>query len=37
MKRLLLASVGFAALAMTAALAADAPPGRYMPPPRAPA
>jgi outer membrane immunogenic protein len=37
MKRLLLASVGFSALAMAAALAADAPPGRYMPPPRAPA
>ena len=35
MKRLLLASVGFAALAATSALAADAPPSR-MPPPRAP-
>ncbi len=37
MKRLLLAGVGFAALLATPALAADAPPGRYMPPPRAPA
>ncbi len=37
MKRLLLAGVGSMALAMTPALAADVPPGRYMPPPRAPA
>jgi outer membrane immunogenic protein len=36
MKRLLLAGVGFAALAVTTALAADMPPSRYMPPPRAP-
>ena len=37
MKRLLLAGVGSGALAMSTALAADVPPGRYMPPPRAPA
>lgn len=37
MKRLLLADVGSGALAMSTALTADVPPGRYMPPPRAPA
>lgn len=37
MKRLLIAGVGLAAFWAQAALAADAPPGRYMPPPRAPA
>jgi outer membrane immunogenic protein len=37
MKRRLLASVGFAALVATSALAADVPPLRSMPPPRAPA
>jgi outer membrane immunogenic protein len=36
MKRLLLAVVGLAAVAVTSALAADAPPGRSLPPPRAP-
>lgn len=37
MKRLLLVGVGLLALAATSALAADMPPSRYMPPPRAPA
>jgi outer membrane immunogenic protein len=32
-----LAGLGFTALTLGSALAADAPPGRYMPPPRAPA
>jgi len=37
MRRALLAAIGFSALSATAALAADMPPSRYMPPPRAPA
>ena len=38
MKQLLLAGVAFTVLAVTSAIAADAPPSRYtMPPPRAPA
>ena len=37
MMRRLLAGVGFTALAVVSALAVDVPPGRYMPPPRAPA
>ena len=37
MKRLLLAAVGLAAVAATSALAADMPPSRSLPPPRAPA
>jgi outer membrane immunogenic protein len=37
MKRLSLAGVGLAAAFAQTALAADMPPGRYMPPPRAPA
>jgi opacity protein-like surface antigen len=35
-KRLWLAIVGFAAVAMSSALAADMPPGRHMRPPRTP-
>ena len=37
MKRLLLAAVGTLAVAVTSALAADMPPSRPLPPPRAPA
>lgn len=37
MKKSLLAGMSFAALVATAAVAADVPPSRYIPPPRAPA
>ena len=37
MKQLLLAAVGLVAVALTSAIAADMPPSRPLPPPRAPA
>ena len=36
MKKLMMVSAGFLALSSALALAADVPPGRYLPPPRAP-